>query len=149
MAVKGGTDLTCGTEYKSLIKGVKDGLIREAEIDTALKRLMTARFKLGMFDPPEMVAYARIPISENDTPAHRELSLKAARESMVLLKNERNTLPLKKDLKTIAVIGPNADAAEVLLGNYNGQASKSVTPLEGIRNSVSAATKVLYALGAT
>jgi beta-glucosidase len=67
----------------------------------------------------------------------------------VLLKNDRNTLPLKKDLKTIAVIGPNADAPEVLLGNYNGQPSKSVTPLEGIRNSVSPGTKVLYSLGAT
>jgi beta-glucosidase len=149
LSVKAGTDLTCGTEYKSLVKAVKDGLIREAEIDIALKRLMTARFKLGMFDPAEIVAYARIPISENDTPANRELSRKAAQESIVLLKNERNTLPLKKDLKTIAVIGPNADAAEVLLGNYNGQPSKSVTPLEGIRNSVSPATKVLYALGAT
>src|SRR6185437_2720149 len=99
--------------------------ISETEIDTAVKRLMTARFKLGMFDPPEMVPYARIPFSENDSPAHRQVALKAARESIVLLKNENKTLPLKKDLKTIAVIGPNADAAEVLLGNYNGQPSKS------------------------
>ncbi|HKS43364.1 MAG TPA: glycoside hydrolase family 3 C-terminal domain-containing protein [Blastocatellia bacterium] len=149
MSVKAGTDLTCGTEYKSLIEAVKKGLISEAEIDTALKRLMAARFRLGMFDPPEMVAYARIPFSENDTPAHRALSLKAAQKSIVLLKNENNTLPLKKDIKTIAVIGPNANAPEVLLGNYNGQPSKSVTPLEGIRGKVSPATKVVYALGAT
>ncbi len=73
---------------------------------------MTARFRLGMFDPPEMVPYARIPFSENDSPAHRELALKAARESIVLLKNDNDVLPLKKDIKTIAVIGPNADAAE-------------------------------------
>src|SRR5262249_31312633 len=117
MSVKAGTDLSCGREYRSLAQAVKDGLISEAEIDTSLKRLMTARFRLGMFDPPEMVPYARIPFSENDSPAHREMALKAARQSIVLLKNENNTLPLKKDLKTIAVIGPNADAPEVLLGN--------------------------------
>jgi beta-glucosidase len=147
LAVKAGTDLACGHEYASLVKAVKDGLISEAEIDAALRRLLTARFRLGMFDPPELVAYQRIPFSENDSPAHRELALRAARESVVLLKNEAGALPLKKDLKTIAVIGPNADAPEVLLGNYNGQPSKSVTPLEGIREKVSAATEVLYSAG--
>jgi beta-glucosidase len=149
MAVRAGTDLSCGQEYKSLVQAVKDGLISEAEIDTSLKRLMTARFRLGMFDPPEMVPYARIPFSMNDAPAHRELALKAARQSIVLLKNDGGTLPLKKDIRTIAVIGPNADAPEVLLGNYNGQPTRSVTPLAGIRNKVSPATKVLYTLGAT
>jgi beta-glucosidase len=146
-AVKTGTDLTCGREYRSLVQAVKDGLIAEAEIDTAVKNLMTIRFRLGMFDPPEMVPYTRIPFSVNDSPAHRELALRAARESIVLLKNENNALPLKKNIKTLAVIGPNADAPEVLLGNYNGQPSKSVTPLEGIRNKVSSATKVLYSAG--
>src|SRR5713226_5301993 len=149
MAVKVGTDLACGREYSSLIQAVKEGLISEAEIDVSLKRLMTARFRLGMFDPPEMVAFARIPFSENDTPAHRALSLKAARESIVLLKNENNTLPLKKDVKTIAVIGPNADAPEVLVGNYSGRPSKLITPLAGIRNAVSPNTKVLYSVGST
>ena len=149
MAVKVGTDLACGREYASLIQAVKDGLISEAEIDVSLKRLMTARFRLGMFDPPEMVPYARIPFSENDSPAHRALSRKAAQESIVLLKNENSTLPLKKDTKTIAVIGPNADAPEVLVGNYSGRPSKSVTPLAGIRNAVSPNTKVLYAVGST
>lgn len=147
LAVKAGTDLTCGREYRSLVQAVKDGLITEAEIDVAVKRLMTGRFRLGMFDPPEMVAYARIPFSENDSPAHRELSLKAARESIVLLKNENSALPLKKDIKTLAVIGPNADAPEVLLGNYFGQPSKSVTPLAGIKNKVSSTTNVLYSPG--
>ena len=149
LAVKVGTDLACGREYSSLIQAVKEGLISEAEIDVSLKRLMTARFRLGMFDPPEMVAYARIPFSENDSPAHRALSLKAARESIVLLKNENNALPLKKDVNTIAVIGPNADAPEVLVGNYSGRPSKSFTPLAGIRNAVSPNTRVLYALGST
>lgn len=147
LAVKAGTDLACGSEYRSLVKAVRDNLISEAEIDTALKRLLTARFRLGMFDPPESVPYARIPFSENDSPAHRELSLRAARESIVLLKNENNALPLNRDLKTVAVVGPNADAPDVLLGNYNGTPSKSVTPLEGIKNKVSSTTTVLYSAG--
>lgn len=147
LAVKAGTDLACGREYEALMEAVKSGLIRERDIDTSMKRLITARFKLGMFDPPEMVPYARIPISENDTPAHRELALKAARESIVLLKNENHTLPLKKDIRTIAVIGPNADALEVLLGNYFGQPSKYVTPLAGIKNKLPPETRVLYAPG--
>ncbi|HKE56324.1 MAG TPA: glycoside hydrolase family 3 N-terminal domain-containing protein, partial [Pyrinomonadaceae bacterium] len=146
-AVKAGTDLTCGREYRSLVQAVKDGLISEDEINTAVKRLMTARFKLGMFDPPEMVPYAKIPYSENDSEAHRQLSLKAAQESIVLLKNQNQTLPLKKDLKTIAVIGPSADNLGVLLGNYNGQPTKYVTPLAGIRAKVSPATNVLYSAG--
>jgi len=149
LAVRAGTDLTCGGEYKSLIQAVKQGLITEAEIDTALKRLMTARFRLGMFDPPEMVPYARIPFSQNDTPEHRALALQSARESIVLLKNANRTLPLRKDLKSIAVIGPNADAPEVLWGNYNGKPSRLITPLAGIKNAVSPNTKVVYAPGST
>lgn len=144
LAVKAGTDLTCGREYRSLIEAVKDGLITEATIDVAVKRLMKARFQLGMFDPPELVPYSRIPMSENDSAAHRELSLRASRESIVLLKNQNHTLPLKKDLKTIAVIGPLADNLGVLLGNYNGQPTKYVTPLAGIQAKVGAATRVLY-----
>ena len=88
-----------------------------------------------MFDPPEMVPYAKIPFSANDSPAHRQLALEAARESIVLLKNENNMLPLRKDLKSIAVIGPNADDVPVLLGNYNGQPSRATTPLGGIRTT--------------
>jgi beta-glucosidase len=149
VAVKAGTDLTCGNEYKALIPAVKQGLISEAEIDKAVKRLFEARFRLGMFDPPEMVPYSRIPFEVNDSPAHRALSLSAAQESIVLLKNEKNILPLKKDVKSIAVIGPNADYLEALLGNYNGVPSKWTTPLEGIKQKVSATTKVLYALGTT
>jgi beta-glucosidase len=149
VAVKTGTDLTCGYEYRALPAAVKQGLITEAEIDTAVKRLFEARFRLGMFDPPESVPYARIPLEVNDSPANRELAARAARESIVLLKNENGTLPLRKDLKTIAVIGPNADSLEVLLGNYNGIPSRWVTPLEGIRSKVSPGTRVLDALGTT
>jgi len=149
VAVRAGTDLTCGKEYVTLLQAVKQGLITEAEIDTAVKRLMTARFRLGMFDPPEMVQYARIPFSENDTPEHRQLALQSARESIVLLKNANGTLPLRKDLKSIAVIGPNADAPEVLWGNYNGRPSRLITPLAGIKTAVSANTKVVYAAGST
>jgi beta-glucosidase len=149
VAVKAGTDLSCGGEYKSLVKAVRDGLITEQEIDVSLKRLMTTRFRLGMFDPPELVPFSRITLSENDSPAHRQLALQTARESIVLLKNADRTLPFSKGLKTIAVIGPNADAPAVLLGNYNGQPSSSTTPLQGIRDKVSPTTKVIYAPGST
>ena len=149
LAIRAGTDLACGGEYVSLIEAVKQGLVTEAEIDTSLKRLMTARFRLGMFDPPEMVPYARIPFSENDTPQHRQLALRTARESIVLLKNDARLLPLKKDLKSVAVIGPNADAPDVLWGNYYGRPSRLITPLAGIKNAVSPDTKVIYALGST
>jgi len=149
LGVRAGTDLTCGTEYPTLVQAVKQGLISESEIDTSVKRLMTGRFRLGMFDPPEMVPYARIPFSQNDTPEHRHLALKTARESIVLLKNANHTLPLRKDLKSIAVIGPNADAPEVLWGNYNGRPSVLTTPLAGIKNTVSASTKVTYAQGSS
>ncbi|HEX7295293.1 MAG TPA: glycoside hydrolase family 3 C-terminal domain-containing protein, partial [Pyrinomonadaceae bacterium] len=149
LAVKRGTDLECGDSYRALVAAVKQGLISEAEIDRAVKRLFEARFRLGMFDPPEMVPYSRIPFSANDSLEHRQLALEAARESIVLLKNDNNTLPLKKDLKSIAVIGPNADSVQVLLGNYNGQPSRATTPLAGIRQHVSPQTKVLYAVGAS
>ena len=149
LAVKRGTDLECGESYKSLVNAVKQGLIAETEIDNAVKRLFTARFRLGMFDPPEMVPYAQIPFSANDSSAHRKLALEAARESIVLLKNEQNMLPLRKDLKSIAVIGPNADDVPVLLGNYNGQPSRATTPLAGIRSHVSPGTKVVHAMGTT
>ena len=146
-ALKAGTDLNCGVEYENLLPAVRSGLLAESEIDQALRRLLRARFKLGMFDPTEMVRYAQIPYSENDSPAHRELALTAARKSIVLLKNEGRTLPLSKALKTIAIIGPNADDPDVLLGNYNGVPTAPVTPLEGIRRKVAPRTRVLYARG--
>lgn len=147
LAIKAGTDLNCGVEYQNLLPAVRAGLVSESDINRALKRLLLARFKLGMFDPPEMVKWARIPYSENDSPAHASLALETARKSIVLLKNDRNTLPLRKNLKTIAVIGPNADDATVLLGNYNGIPSAPVTPLEGIKRKLGPGMRVLYARG--
>lgn len=148
MSVKAGTDLECGTSsYKSLVEAVERGLLTEAHIDTATTRLMLGRMRLGMFDPPSRVRWARIPHSVVDRPAHKALARQVARESMVLLKNARNTLPLRKDLRTLAVIGPNADQWRVMLGNYNGLPSDAVTPLRGIRAAVSPRTRVLYARG--
>ena len=146
IAVKLGTDLTCGREYRSLTEAVKLGLIDESQIDTAVKNLMRIKFRLGMFDPPEMVKHAQTPFSANDTEANRALSLQAARRSLVLLKNDRLTLPLSKRLRKVAVIGPNANDGEVLLGNYHGEPSHSTTPLEGIRQKL-AGTAVTYSKG--
>jgi len=147
LAVKNGCDLECGRVYPALVEAVKQGLITEAEIDAALARLFRIRFRLGMFDPPERVPYASIPYDRVDCDEHRALALEAARASIVLLKNEAGILPLSKDLGCIAVIGPNADDREALLGNYNGRPSRSTTILEGIRGAVSPRTRVLFAQG--
>ena len=147
VAVKAGTDLTCGNEYRSLVDAVKGGFITEAEIDGALERLFVARFRLGMFDPPERVPFSKIPYSVNDSAEHRKVALEAARKSIVLLKNSNGTLPLKGGARTIAVIGPSADDPVALLGNYNGFSSKQVTPLEGMERQFGKAVR--YALGAT
>ena len=147
IAVKTGTDLDCGRVYPNLVEAVRLGHITEAQIDTSVYRLFLARMRLGMFDPPDMVKWARIPYSVLDQKSHRKLAEDVTRESIVLLKNDRNTLPLRKDLRTLAVIGPNADQWRMLLGNYNGIPADPVTPLRGIREAVSSRTKVLYARG--
>jgi beta-glucosidase len=147
-AVKAGTDLTCGTEYRTLIDEVKAGRITESEINRSLERLFVARFRLGMFDPSERVPYSKISISENDSSAHRQAARDAERKAIVLLKNEGGVLPLKRSVRKIAVIGPSADDPVALLGNYNGISSKQVTPLEGIERQFPT-TQVRYALGAT
>jgi beta-glucosidase len=147
-AVKAGTDLTCGGEYRSLLDEVKAGAITEAEITRSAERVLLARFRLGLFDPQERVSYSKIPNSENDSAAHRELARAAERESIVLLKNEGGLLPLKSTVTKIAVVGPSANDPIGLLGNYNGISSKQVTPLEGIQRQFASA-KVEYALGAT
>ncbi len=146
-ALKAGTDLNCGTEYSSVLPAVRAGLLKESDIDTAVRRLFLARFKLGLFDPPSMVRYARIPYSVNDSPAHRQLALETARKSIVLLKNQNNTLPLSKSIKTLAVIGPNADDWDSLVANYNGDPTDPITPLRGIREKLGAGTRVVYARG--
>jgi beta-glucosidase len=146
-AIKAGTDLNCGIEYGNALAAVRGGLLAEADVNQALRRLLTARFKLGMFDPPEMVKYAQIPYSNVDSAEHRALALETARKSIVLLKNDRRALPLSKSIKTLAVIGPSADDAGVLLGNYNGIPAEPVTPLEGIRRKLGSSTRVIYAPG--
>jgi beta-glucosidase len=142
-AVKAGTDLECGNAYPSLEEAVEQGLITEAELDISVRRLFEARFKLGMFDLPEMVPYSKL--HEIDTPQSKAIALEAARKSIVLLKNEDRTLPLRKDIKTIAVLGPNANDVEVLLGNYNGF-PEPVTPLQGIQKMLKN-SEVIYERG--
>ena len=147
LGVNSGTDLECGDTYASLVTAVQQGLITEARIDTAVTRLFLARVKLGMFDPPDMVRWAQIPFSVLDDSAHRALARQAARESIVLLRNRHHTLPLSKSLRTIAVIGPDADDPRMLLGNYHGEPADPVTPLRGIREALPGA-RVIYARGA-
>ena len=146
-AVKAGCDLNCGCTYEHLPAAVAAGLVSEADVDVCVARLFRARFRLGMFDPPERVPYAAIPYEVNDCAAHRELARVAARESLVLLKNAGGVLPLSKELRSLAVIGPNAHDPQVLLANYSGTPSATVTPLDGIRAAVSPRTKVWYAPG--
>lgn len=148
LAVNAGCDLECGCAYGALVGAVEQGLIDEPTIDRAVTRLMTTRFRLGLFDPDEAVPYAAIPYSVNDSAEHAALALRTARESMVLLKNEAGFLPLPKTLKRVAVIGPNADDLHVLLGNYNGTPSNPVTPLAGIRAKLPDA-EVVYARGSS
>lgn len=147
LAVKFGTDLNCGNTYPSLNVAVEEGLISEEELDVSVKRLFVARMKLGMFDPEEMVEYTQIPYSVVNSEEHQALALETSQKSIVLLKNEDNILPLSKDMGSIAVIGPNSDQWYTLLGNYEGTPSDPVTPLQGIRDAVSAGTKVTYAQG--
>jgi beta-glucosidase len=149
-AVKAGTDLTCGNEYapaNGLPEAVQKGLIKESEIDQAVIRLFTARFRLGMFDPPERVPFSKITLADNDSAEHRHVALEAARKSIVLLKNENQTLPLNAAVKKIAVIGPSADDPVALMGNYNGFSQKQVAPLEGIEHQFAGKAEIRYAMG--
>jgi len=139
LAVKSGCDLNCGLGeaiFPYLTKSVEKGLIDEAQIDKSVKRLFTARFKLGMFDPPEMVPFAQIPYDIVDCKEHQQMALDATHKSIVLLKNDNNILPLSKDIKKVAVIGPNSNQWLMLLGNYNGVPSNPVTPLQGIKDKL-------------
>jgi beta-glucosidase len=146
-AVKAGTDLTCGNEYRALVDSVKSGLITEAEVNRSLERLFAARFKLGMFDPADRVPFNKIPYSEVDSADHRKIALEGARKSMVLLKND-GALPLNASVKKIAFIGPAADDPEAMLGNYNGFSARHVTPLEGIQRQWAGKAEVTFAAGA-
>ncbi len=142
-AVKAGCDITCGTEYAHLKEAVERKYISEHEIDAAVTRLMTARMKLGMFDPPEMVSYTKIPASALEAPEHRALALDAARKSIVLLKNQGNLLPLDRHaLKSVAVIGPYCMREDILYGNYNGISSQPVTFLQGLKNRLGGGVRI-------
>jgi beta-glucosidase len=126
------TKVTDDHDYKPYIEAVQQGYLSESAVDTALIRLFTARIRLGMFDPPSMVPYAKISENELDSAPHRELARRLADESMVLLKND-GVLPLKNSVKRIAIVGPLADQTEVLLGNYNGIPTHTVSVLEGMK----------------
>jgi beta-glucosidase len=154
-AVKAGMDIICTwpvpevkLESASVLTAVQEGLLPEADVDRSLRCLFTARMKLGMFDPPNGVPYSSITIAENDTEPHRRLASKAARETLVLLKNANNLLPLGAKYKNIAVIGPNADTVNSLVGNYNGTPSHPVTVLSGIRKRFAGST-IYYAEGSS
>lgn len=148
IGLKGGCDLNCGSYYLNLGTAEKSGLVSSEDIDRALKRLLIARFRMGMFDNPEEVPYANIPYDIICSDASNALARKAAQESIVLLKNEGNLLPLNKQkIKSIAIIGPNADNWESLVGNYHGTPKNPVTFLKGIQNKVSPLINVLYAEG--
>jgi beta-glucosidase len=147
MAVKNGCDLNCGDMYPNLLGAVKQGLITEEEIDVSVKRLFEARMRLGMFDPESKVPWARLGPEIVNCEAHRKLALKAARESIVLLKNADGTLPLSREIKAMAVVGPNATRHDVLWGNYNGFSSHFSTLLEGVIGKVSVGTQVNYCPG--
>ncbi|MGH9685981.1 MAG: glycoside hydrolase family 3 C-terminal domain-containing protein [Candidatus Acidiferrales bacterium] len=126
------TKTTDDHDYKPFIEAVQQGYLSESAIDTALVRLFTARIKLGMFDPPSMVSYDHIDPSQLNSAAHRELARRIADESMVLLKND-GVLPLKPSVERIAIVGPLADQTAVLLGNYNGIPTHTVSMLEGMK----------------
>jgi beta-glucosidase len=138
LALKSGTDLICdfrsnGTfNPQATVNAVEQGLLPESVLDAAVRRLFTARMRLGLFDPPGTGPYAGIAATDYDTPAHRDLALRTARESLVLLKND-GLLPLRSTPRRIAVVGPNADTVEALVGNYNGTPSHPVTILDGLK----------------
>jgi beta-glucosidase len=145
VSLKAGTDLDCGATYRSLTEAVRSGLVSKAALDQAVERLFAARFRLGMFDSPATVSYSSLSATSVDTPVDRQLALQAARESIVLLKND-GILPLQRAVRTVAAVGPTADLLEAIEGNYNGEAAAPVTPLSGLRKQFGA-DKVLYAPG--
>jgi beta-glucosidase len=147
-AVEAGTDTDCGKAYLALANAVRNHVLPESELDVAVKRLFTARMKLGMFDPPEKVPYAAIPFSVVNSAEHAALAVRASRESMVLLKNADHFLPLQvTEGKTLAVIGPLAASRIALEGNYNAMPLKPILPVDGIIQEFGA-SRVLYAQGA-
>jgi len=144
LAMNAGCDLNCGNMYLHLLRAFHEGLVTEGQITEAVTRLLTTRSKLGLFDGSE---YDLIPYEKVECSEHISLSLKAARESIVLLKND-GVLPLsKKSLKTIGVIGPNANSRMALKGNYYGTSSRYITLLEGIQDEAGSDVRILFSEG--
>ncbi len=148
LAMNNGCDLNCGNIYGNLLYAIRDGLVSEETINTAVTRLVTTRMKLGLFDDQSKIPFSRISYEQVDNKEHKKLNQKASKKSIVLLKNEKNLLPLdKKNLKTVGVIGPNADNRKALVGNYEGTSSEYVTVLEGIKEYLGEDTRVFYSEG--
>jgi beta-glucosidase len=147
LAVRNGCDLNCGCTYNDLGLAVRDGLLTEKDIDTALGRLLTTKFKLGLFDPSARVPFSGLSTRVVESPAHRALARQAATESIVLLKNAGATLPLRTDPRTLLVTGPNASSVDALVGNYSGISAQLLTLLEGIAERVDENTILEYRPG--
>jgi beta-glucosidase len=148
LAVRNGCDINCGNIFIYLTEAVKLGTVTEEQINQAVIRLFTTRMKLGLFDESDKVPFNNISYDIVDSPRMQELNFKAAKECVVLLKNENNILPLNKSkLKTIGVIGPNANNRKALIGNYEGTASRYITVLEGIQDYVKDDVRIRYSEG--
>jgi len=147
LAVNSGVSLDCGSTFPYLVDAVQQGLVTEETIDKALAILLRTRFKLGMFDPPEMNPYSKISTDVIHSTQHQQLARKAAVESIVMLKNANNVLPLQKDMRRLYITGPTAASVEVLLGNYYGISSNLVTILEGITSKLKPGTFAGHAQG--
>lgn len=148
LALKEGCDIGCDCVYTDhLAEAIERGLVSEQELDTALARTLATRFKLGMFDPDELVPFADTPLSVVACDEHKQLAQEAAAQSIVLLKNRNNVLPISSEIRSLCVIGPTAASIDVLLGNYYGISDSFVTILEGIVGRVPADVKVEYRVG--
>lgn len=145
-AVLSGTDIECGDSYKSLVKALRKGQIREADLDVSLRRIIRARIELGLLDPDSLVKWNKLPYNIVANDDHNKQALKAARESIVLLKNANNTLPLNKKIRKIAVVGPNADNEMMMWGNYSGTPKHTTTILNGIKEKLTD-SEVIYKKG--
>lgn len=148
LAMNHGCDLNCGCMFPYLRDAVRWGYVEEERLDEAVTNLMECRFGLGMFEPEGTVLFDQIGYDQVDCPEHRELNLEMARKSLVLLKNENHILPLDPEsIKSVGVIGPNADSRAALVGNYEGTASRYITVLEGIQDLVGDQVRVYYSEG--
>jgi len=147
LAIKSGVNLNCGNEFNYLPATVRKGLVTEKEVDEALSQLLRTRFRLGLFDSPNENPYAKIKEEVIGSQQNIDLAYEAAAKSLVLLQNKNNTLPLKKDMKSLYVVGPYAANQDILLGNYNGVNSRLTTIMQAIVGKVSAGTSVNYRIG--